>query len=90
MRELINEAFKGDFEAARKNLDRLLYEYGMSGEDVIVQLHKEIVDAKGLDERKKVELVDRIGEFAFRMTEGANERIQLEALIAHMILLGKK
>lgn len=90
VRELINEALKGDFEAARKNLDRLLYEYGMSGEDVIIQLHKEIVDAKELDERKKVELVDRIGEFAFRMTEGANERIQLEALIAHIILLGKK
>jgi replication factor C small subunit len=32
-------------------------------------------------------LIDKIGEYDFRMVEGANERIQLEALIANIALL---
>ena len=38
----------------------------------------------------KVRLIDRIGEIDFRMTEGANERIQLEALLAYFVLAGSK
>jgi replication factor C small subunit len=41
--------------------------------------------------REKVELMDRIGEADYRITEGANERIQLDALIASFCLAsGKK
>jgi replication factor C small subunit len=40
--------------------------------------------------RKKVELMDRIGEADFRITEGANERIQLDALIASLCLASDK
>jgi len=36
-----------------------------------------------------VQLLDRIGEADFRLTEGSNERIQLEALIAYIVLAGK-
>ncbi|MCX6776876.1 MAG: replication factor C small subunit [Candidatus Micrarchaeota archaeon] len=36
---------------------------------------------------KKI-MVDRIGEYNFRMVEGANERIQLEALLAQIMLIG--
>jgi replication factor C small subunit len=36
-----------------------------------------------IPEEEKVRLIDRIGEIDFRMTEGANERIQLEALLAY-------
>ena len=43
------------------------------------------IDEKELDEKKKVELVDIIGEYDFRIVEGANERIQLEALIAQFM-----
>jgi replication factor C small subunit len=43
-----------------------------------------------MDQRKKVELIDKIGEYNFRITEGANERIQLEALLAYLVLIGKK
>lgn len=88
VKELISLALEGDFEKARKQLDALLYEYGMSGEDVILQIYREVIKLD-LDGKKKVEIIDRIGEYNFRMTEGANERIQLEALLAYLVLVGK-
>jgi len=89
VRDLIDLAMEGKFENARKKLDALLYEYGLSGEDVILQLYRETIGLD-MDQRKKVELIDKIGEYNFRMTEGANERIQLEALLAYLVLIGKK
>ncbi|MFH0986930.1 MAG: replication factor C small subunit [Candidatus Micrarchaeota archaeon] len=88
--EMITLALAGKFEPARKALDRLMFEYGMSGEDVILQVYREIVSSAVIDDRKKVELIDKIGEYDFRLTEGANERIQLESLIAHLVLVGMK
>lgn len=89
VKELISLGLNGDFEKARKKLDSLLFEYGMSGEDVILQIYKEILKTN-IDEKKKVDIIDKIGEFNFRISEGANERIQLEALLAYLILKGKK
>jgi replication factor C small subunit len=88
IKELVELSLGTDFEAARKKLDALLYEYGMSGEDVMLQIYREIV-ALDMDQKKKVQLIDKIGEYNFRLTEGANERIQLEALLAYMTLVGK-
>ncbi len=88
--ELIELAMKGDFMGARDKLDLLLIEQGLSGEDVISQIHRAIMDFGDISERSRVQLLDKIGEIDFRLTEGANERIQLEALIAHFVLAGFK
>ncbi len=88
--ELIEVALKGDFMKARDKLDVLLIDQGLSGEDVIGQIHRAATNLDGISEKMRVELLDKIGEVDFRLTEGANERIQLEALIAHFMLAGKK
>lgn len=85
--ELIKLALSGDFMKAKAKLDYLLIEQGLSGEDVIGQIYRAMLDMT-ITDRLKVDLIDRIGEVDFRMAEGANERIQLEALIAHFILCG--
>jgi replication factor C small subunit len=87
--ELIKTALSGDFIGARNSLDKLLITYGLSGEDIITQIHRNIFNIS-IPERAKVELVDTLGEIEFRMVEGANERIQLETLIAHFVLVGSK
>lgn len=89
IRELIKTALSGDFGAAKSMLDDLLLSKGLSGEDVVIQIHRAML---GLDipSADKVRLIDRIGEIDFRMTEGANERIQLEALLAYFVSSGKK
>lgn len=88
VREMMELSLAGKFVDARKKLDELIVNYGLSGEDIIMQMYGEVDNLK-IDERKKVELVDRIGEYNFRLVEGANERIQVEALLAQLMLLGK-
>jgi len=88
IRDFIMTALKGDFVGARSMLDDLLLSRGLSGQDVVVQIHRAMLDLDIAD-RDKVRLIDRIGEIDFRMTEGANERIQLEALLAYFALNAK-
>ncbi len=87
VKKLIERALAGEFLKAREVLDRLLIEYGVSGEDVVRQLHRSVFDLNVPDE-VKVRLLDRIGETDFRLVEGSNERIQIEALLAHFALVG--
>ena len=87
IKDLIRLALSGQFLPAREKLDTLLYEYGMAGEDVITQLYRELIDfpEAELDSKTKIALVDVIGEYNFRLVEGASERIQLEALLAQFM-----
>jgi replication factor C small subunit len=39
-----------------------------------------------LSDRKAARLMDRIGEADYRIAEGANEQVQLEALLASLAL----
>lgn len=87
--KLLTTALGGDFLAARNHLDQMLIEYGLSGEDVIKQIHRSVFDL-AISDALKVRLVDRVGEVEFRMVEGASERIQLEALLAHFVLAGQQ
>jgi len=83
--EMVQTALDGDFTAARAKLDGLLTEKGMAGGDVIDQLHRGVWEFD-LDDGRAVRLLDRVGEADYRITEGANERIQLEALLAALAL----
>jgi replication factor C small subunit len=89
VQDLLNVALTGDFLKSREHLDKLLITYGLSGEDIIRQIHHEIFNIN-IPDITRVELVDRVGETEFRLVEGSNERIQLEALIAHFVFVGSK
>jgi len=87
VKNLINSALAGNFMAARNQLYDLLIQYGLSGEDVIKQIHQTIYDLSIPDENK-IRLIEKTGEIEFRLTEGSNEHIQLEALLAQFALEG--
>ncbi|TMA05800.1 MAG: replication factor C small subunit [Methanobacteriota archaeon] len=89
VKALIEKALQGEFLRAREALDKLLIEYGLSGEDIVRQLHRTVFDLNIPDE-SKVRLLDRIGETDFRLTEGSSERIQIESLLAHFALIGQE
>ena len=59
---------------------RFCTDEGISASDLLAK-----IDEKELAEKSKIELVDTIGEYDFRIVEGANERIQLEALLAQFM-----
>ena len=83
---LIHMAMGGNFMDALTILDTLLLEQGLSAGDIINQMHRAVFDLD-IPDRVKVKLIDKIGEIDFRLTEGASERIQLEALIAEFMLV---
>lgn len=87
--KMIHCALEGKFVEARKLLDELMLKYAMSGEEVLLQMYREIISLD-IPDRQKVELVDKLGEYEFRMSQGSNERIQLEALLAGIMLYGSK
>lgn len=92
IKALLEKSFAGKFMESRAQLDALMNEHGLSGEDIIAQIHRELLEMpeNEVDSKMKIQLIDKIGEYDFRMVEGANERIQLEALIAQICLLHAK
>ncbi len=86
IKEMMHLALKGEFLKARNKLDTLLLKYGLSGEDILRQMHREVFSLD-IDEEKKVKIIDMIGDHDFRLVEGSNERIQIEALIAKMTVI---
>ncbi len=89
VKELLTVAAAGNFLESRKKLLSLMLDYGLSGLDVIKQIQKELWNLE-LDDRKKVELVDKCGEVEFRMVEGSDEYVQLESFLAFVCLVGSK
>lgn len=87
--EVLSIAVKGNFLEARKKLLSLMLEYGLAGLDIIKQIQKEIWNLK-IDDRKKVEMMDKCGEVEFRMVEGSDEYVQLESFLAYVCLVGMK
>jgi len=89
IKALLNSALTGNFTAARNQLYDLLIKYGLSGEDIISQIHNVLFDLP-LPDESKIRLIEKTGEAEFRLIEGSNEHIQLEALLAQFALEGNK
>ncbi|MDK6028274.1 replication factor C small subunit [Ignisphaera sp. 4213-co] len=91
IREIINLALSGKFIEARDRLRELMVTYGLSGTDVLRQMHREIFSADlKIPEDLRVMIADYIGEIHFRIVEGSDDEIQLTALLARLSLLGKR
>jgi len=91
VREMMNLALSGKFNEARAKLRELLVNYGLSGEDVVKQVHREITGGElQMPEELRVLLADYIGEVEFRIMEGADDEIQLSAMLARLAMYGEK
>jgi len=86
IKEILETASKGDFIKARNKLLDTMLQHGLSGMDVIKQIQKEIWNLESIPDERKIKLVDKCGDIEFRMVEGSDEFIQLEALLANFIL----
>ena len=83
IKNMMKVALSGDFISSRKILQTLLLEQGLSGEDIIMQMHRETFNLE-VSDKEKVRIVEMIGEADFRLVQGANEFIQLEYLLANL------
>jgi replication factor C small subunit len=84
VQKMIKMAMDGDFVGARKKLREMIQQYGVAGSDVMRQIHTEIFRSD-LPEQWKIKLADVLGEADFRLVEGADEEIQLSALLARLV-----
>ncbi|MEM3781586.1 MAG: replication factor C small subunit [Candidatus Micrarchaeaceae archaeon] len=85
---MLRYAVSGDFIKARSELDTLMLEHGMSSEDILLQCYREALNMQASD-IQKLELVKEIGDCNYKIAEGANERIQLEAMLARLAAYGR-
>ncbi|UCE95566.1 MAG: replication factor C small subunit, partial [Candidatus Bathyarchaeota archaeon] len=77
----------GSFVEARKRLREMIVKYGVSGSDIIKQIHIELFRLD-IAEEWKVRLASVVGEVDFRLVEGADEEVQLSALLARLAEAG--
>ena len=87
IRDVLELALGNRFIEARNKLLDLMLSYGLAGIDVIKQIQKEILELN-IDNRAKMVLIEKCGEIEFRMTEGSDEFVQLEALLSQFALVG--
>jgi replication factor C small subunit len=87
--DLLKRSLGGDFDGAESVLAFLLHDRGIAPNELINQCYRAIVKMN-LDRGLKVELIDHLGETDFRLSEGANSDIQMEAMIARFIRSSEK
>lgn len=87
VKKMLETALAGNFIHAREMLDNIMIIYGLSGQDIIRQIHSTFFELS-ITDSEKVRLMDKTGEVEFRIIEGSNERIQLEALLAYLVMIG--
>jgi replication factor C small subunit len=89
VQEMVKVAMGGDFIKAREKLREMILKYGVAGSDIIKQVHSEIFRLD-IPEAWKVRLADAVGEVDFRLVEGADEEVQLSALLARLVEAGSE
>ena len=87
IRIVLDYALTGDFLKARDKLLEIMLHEGLSGQDIIKAIQKEIWNMQ-IEPEKKVKLTEKTGEVEFRLVEGSDEFIQLEALLASFVQAG--
>ncbi|MFX0186537.1 MAG: replication factor C small subunit [Candidatus Hodarchaeota archaeon] len=86
IKDILQTAIKGQLQLSLKLLNELIKDYGVSGINIIKNLHREIYDLN-VSESLKIELSKLLADFEYRLSQGGTEEIQLQALLAKIVLL---
>ncbi len=87
IRVVLDYAVSGDFQKSREKLLDIMLRESISGQDVIKAIQKEIWNLP-VEPEIKVKLTEKTGEAEFRIVEGSDPFIQLQALLASFVLAG--
>ena len=88
IRVVLDYALAGDFINARERLLDVMLKESIAGVDVVKAIQKEIWNLQ-IEPEIKVKLTEKVGEAEFRMVEGSDEFVQLQALLASFVLAGR-
>ena len=84
---VLDYALSGDFQKSREKLLDVMLKESISGQDVVKAIQKEIWNLP-VEPEIKVKLTEKTGEAEFRIVEGSDPFIQLQALLASFVLAG--
>jgi replication factor C small subunit len=87
IRVVLDYALAGDFQKSREKLLDVMLKESVSGQDVVKAIQKEIWNLP-VEPEIKVKLTEKTGEVEFRIVEGSDPFIQLQALLASFVLAG--
>jgi replication factor C small subunit len=88
IREILHTALEGQLQFSLKLLKDITREYGLSGINIIKNIHREIYDLS-ISEDLKIEISKLLAEFEYRLSQGGTEEIQLQALLANIVMLNQ-
>lgn len=86
IRRLLAISLQGEFETAREKLREIIFDQGLSGLDLVSQMHREAPNMD-LNRNKLSRLLRLLADYEFRLVEGSNDLIQSESLIAEICSL---
>jgi replication factor C small subunit len=89
VQQLLQAALAKEFTIAKRKLDEFVNLYGLSGRNIVRQAHQEVLNL-GIDERVKMDIIRLLAEIEFRLSQGATEDIQLNAMLAKIALIDEK
>ena len=87
--KMLKFALQGDFAKAREKLLFILLDQGIDPDEVIRQIYNRIFEFENLSDKEKAEIMQLLGDYEFRLTEGSNPLVQLEAFLAQLCLRKK-
>ena len=85
---ILEKTISNQFIDARDQLSDLMIERGLDGQDIVSSIHREVYNLD-IGDQQKLELIEALGEFEFRITEGASADVQIEALLAKIASLDR-
>jgi len=83
----LDYALSGDFQNAKEKMLDVMLKESISGEEVIKMIQREIWELP-VEPELKVRLTEKTGETEFRMVEGSDPFVQIQALLASFVLAG--
>lgn len=84
--DIVHIALEGDFNKAREKLVELTRVYGMSEQDFIKYAHDELLKVKPPNADQ---IAEALAKYDYRLIVGAHPEIQMSALLAEIVRLGK-
>jgi len=86
VKNILKAALERQLQLSIMLLNDLINDYGLSGQNIIKNIHREIYDLN-VSEDMKIELTKLLAEFEYRLSQGGTEEIQLQALLAKIVML---
>ena len=86
IKEILLNAIEGQLQLSIKILEDIIKDYGLSGINIIKNIHREIYSLD-TSEEIKIQISKLLAEYEYRLSQGATEEIQLKALLANIVML---